>query len=306
MGTRDLWVLGDYRCGGRWCLALVRSTDAGRRFTRLAFPPFPAQGATASVAFANARDGFAYLLYGTSPLYVTHDGGKSWRAGPKGGVLGFATGGGWAYVGTRRHGVERSPVSHDAWRQALRLRTQHLIGIAARGARVWLVGPPRRKPDYDSIRISSNHGRTFTTKPGPCLFDLGGTLESAGGGVVWALCPSGMMAGLWRSTDDGASFESFSAERRPLLLPNGAAIAASTPRDAVLSREDGPLLRTTDAGRHWKPVPSTANVTDVFWLHFTTERLGAAVVQTRHKQAVRAELWRTTDGGATWHTVPFR
>jgi photosystem II stability/assembly factor-like uncharacterized protein len=299
-------VLGDYRCGAGWCNALVRSTDAGKHFVGVGLPSFPTQGATASVSFANARDGFAYVLYGTGPLYVTHDGGKSWQAGPKGGVLGFGTGGGWAYVATRRHGIERSPVSHGAWRQALRLATQHLTGIAARGARVWLVGPPRRQPDYDSIWISTNHGRTFTTKPGPCFFDLGGKLESAGRGVVWAVCPTGMMAGLWRSSDDGASFSSFSAERRPLLLPNAAEIAASTPRDAVLSREDGSLLRTTDAGRHWNPVPNTADVTEVFWLHFTTARLGAAVVQTRHESAVRAELWRTTDGGATWLAVPIR
>jgi photosystem II stability/assembly factor-like uncharacterized protein len=299
-------VLGDYRCGEGWCLALVRSTDAGSHFTRLGFPPFPGQGPTASVVFANVRDGFAYLLYGTSPLYVTHDGGKTWRAGPTGGVLGLATGGGWAYVATRRHGLERSPVSHDAWRQTLPFTTQHAIGIAARGAQVWLVGPPRRKPDFDSIRISADHGRTFTTQPGPCLFDLGGTLDSAGRGVLWALCPTGMMAGLWRSTDGGDSFASFSAESRPLLLPNGAVIAASTPRDAVLSREDGSLLRTTDAGRHWSPVPHTATVTDVLWLHFTSAHLGAAVVQTRDRTGVRPEFWRTTDGGASWHAVPIR
>jgi photosystem II stability/assembly factor-like uncharacterized protein len=114
-----------------------------------------------------------------------------------------------------------------------------------------------------------------------------------------------MLAGLWRSRNGGASFALFSAERRPLLLPNSAAIAASTPRDAVLSRADGPLLRTTDGGLHWKPVAHTANVTDTFWLRFTTRHVGTAVVQTRHDEAVLPELWRTTDGGATWHDVPL-
>jgi len=81
VGTRDLWVLGDYRCGQDYCNALVRSTDAGKHFTGVAMPPLPAQGTVPRLAFANARDGFIYVE-GTPRLYVTQDAGSSWhRAG---------------------------------------------------------------------------------------------------------------------------------------------------------------------------------------------------------------------------------
>ena len=84
VGTRNYWVLGEYRCGSEWCNALVRSTDAGKHFRRVALPPFSSQGTIPTFEFANARDGFAYARY-ASRLYVTHDGGSSWhRSGPTG------------------------------------------------------------------------------------------------------------------------------------------------------------------------------------------------------------------------------
>lgn len=67
VGTRDYWIFGDYRCGAGWCLSLVRSTDAGARFTRVAAPPMTSQGIVPTLVFANARDGYAYT-WTASPL----------------------------------------------------------------------------------------------------------------------------------------------------------------------------------------------------------------------------------------------
>ena len=310
VGTRDIWVLGDYRCGARWCLALLRSTDVGRHFARAAVPSFQSQGAVPTVVFANARDGFAYVRYGTSPLYVTHDGGESWSAGPRGGVLGFAVGGGNAYVAIRRLGLERSPVSRDDWRLALRLETQYPVGLAARGADVWLVGPPRHKPDLDTVALSSNDGRTFTKRAGPCESELGGLPVPAGGGVVWAVCPTGMMAELLLSRDGGRSFPAVRSVHDPggmgmPTLTNGAQIFPLSPRAALLDRGGGgPLLETTDTGRHWTSLRLPFKIVQLDWLGFTSRRLGLALVQTRRSPA-SSELWRTTDRGATWHLVPI-
>jgi hypothetical protein len=312
VGTRDYWVLGGYRCGAGSCLALVRSTDAGKHFTRVAFPPFPSRGTEPSVAFANAHDGFAYVRYGAdAPLYVTHDGGRTWhRAGPPGVVDGFAIGGGKVYVVTTRHLLERSPVSRDAW---LVLRhVQGRVWIAARGAHVWLLGGgPRRKPDFDTLARSNDAGRTFTTGPGPCFFELGGGLVPAGRGVVWAVCATGMMAGLWRSTNGGRSFpvirslhDSGGVWQPPMA--NSAWIVAPSPREAVLyGGVRGPLFRTSDAGIHWTRLRQTARFGSVDWFGFSTNRIGAVLTTTRSSPN-RAELWRTTDGGATWRLVPIR
>ena len=201
VGAHDLWLLGDG--------ALLRSTDGGEEFARVGLPPFPSQGDAPDVVFANARDGFAYVE-GSTPLYVTHDGGESWhRAGPRRDVSAFAAAAGFAYVVSGRHELERSRVSQDAWQRSS-LAALHLpFSLAARGSDVWFLGPPRHRPDYDTLALSSDHGRTFTPLKGPCLAELGGALVPAADGVVWAVCPCGMMA------------RSRSHERRP-FVPSSA------------------------------------------------------------------------------------
>jgi photosystem II stability/assembly factor-like uncharacterized protein len=313
VGTRDLWVLGEYPCGtSTWCNALVRSTDAGKQFTQVAFPPFPSQGTSPSVVFANTRDGFAYVQDGT-PLFVTRDGGSSWRrTGPAGNVSAFAVGGGDAYVVTSRRIYERTPVAKDAWR-ALRLppfKRGFVVSLAVHGSRVWLLGTPerQRKDDSDEIALSRNRGANLAARPGPCYAELGGRLTAAGAGVVWAVCPTGMMAGLWLSKDGGRSFPSLhSARDRGALgepgLTNGAEIVATSAKDAVLyPGAQGPLYRTTDEGRRWARVRQTARFGDVFSLDFSTRRVGVLVAPTLHHPS-RPELWRTTDGGATWQPL---
>jgi photosystem II stability/assembly factor-like uncharacterized protein len=298
VGAHDLWVLGDG--------TLLRSTDGGEEFARVGLPPFPSQGDVPSIVFANARDGFAYVE-GSTPLYVTYDGGESWhRAAPRRDVSAFAAAGGFAYVVSGRHELERSPVGQDAWQRSS-LAALHLpFSLAARGSDVWFLGPPRYRPDYDTLALSSDHGRTFTPLNGPCLAELGGALVPAADGVVWAVCPSGMMAWLALSANDGRSFHIRSYHDRGGLhqpsLTNAGRIVAATARVAILSRGGGgAFLRTTDRGRHWNPVAGTAGIRSVFWVAFTTSRVGTAIVQLRSG----SRLWRTTDGGATWQSAPI-
>jgi photosystem II stability/assembly factor-like uncharacterized protein len=299
VGAHDLWVLGDG--------ALLRSTDGGEDFARVGLPALPSRGDVPSVVFANARDGFAYVE-DTTPLYVTHDGGDSWhRAGPRRAVRGFAAAGGFAYVISGRHELERSPVGQDAWEKLALAPLHPPFSLAARGPDVWFLGPPPHRPDYDTLALSSDHGRTFSSRKGPCLSELGGTLVPAADGVVWAVCPSGMMAWLALSTNDGRSFRIRSFHDPGGLqgpsLTNAGRIAAATARVAILSRgAGGAFLRTTDRGRHWSPVAGTAGIQRVFLVAFTTSRVGTAIVQLRSG----TRLWRTTDGGETWHSVPIR
>jgi photosystem II stability/assembly factor-like uncharacterized protein len=286
---------------------LLRSTDGGKHFARVGALPLQSQGTVPTLDFANPRDGFAYVWHG-GPLYVTHDGGSSWhRAGPKGHVVAFALGGGDAYVVVGR-ALERSPVGRNAW-HSLNLTVLHApFSLAARGSDVWFLGPPRHRPDFDTVALSSDRGRTFTPRIGPCLAELGGSLVPAPDGVVWAVCPTGNMGELALSRNGGRSFPTIRSAhdpggpRQPGLI-NNARIAVASARVAVLSRgAGGALLRTADAGRHWRSVPRTSRIDEVFWLGFTTRRVGASLVQIGR----RTQLWRTTDGGATWHSMPIR
>lgn len=280
---------------------LLRSTDAGQHFRRVAAPPLPSQGTAPTLVFANSRDGFAYVPCGTGPLYVTHDAGASWhRAGPAGGVLALATGGGDAYVVTTGAGLERSPASHDAWsRLGFHVRTPYPFGLAARGSHVWFIGPPRGRIDRTTIAISSDRGRTFSTRKGPCFYGLPGRPVPAGGGVVWAVCSSGMMAAVFRSTDGGRSF--VNAHAPPVT--NGAQLFPVSAHAAFLDGGgDGPLFRTEDGGRHWARLRLPFRIVQLEWAQFTTPRVGAALVEA----GSHARLWRTTSGGASWRSVPLR
>jgi hypothetical protein len=299
-GARDVWLLG-----GK---TLLRSTDGGRHFARARLPRhlWSGSGTIPRLAFADSHDGYAYAA---GWLFSTHDGGESWHRSLAGDELGFTVGGGYAYAFIRRRGLERSPVSRDDWHLVLPLRTVYPVGLAARGSRVWLVGPPsHRRRGVDTIRSSSDRGLTFAERAGPCFAQFDGRLSAAGGGVVWAVCPSGMMAALKVSTNNGRSFsiQSFhdpGGVKRPSLT-NGAAIAPSTPRVAVLDGGgDGPLLRTTDDGKRWARVRQPAKINQLFWIDTTSRRVGLALVQV---SSGREQLWRTTDAGASWHVVPLR
>ncbi|MDQ1459731.1 MAG: hypothetical protein QOI08_1215, partial [Actinomycetota bacterium] len=68
-----------------------------------------------------------------------------------------------------------------------------------------------------------------------------------------------------------------------------------------------PLL-TTDAGAHWTAPRAPAGATSWAWAGFTDAQTGAALVQTRYVTTARLQLqqlWRTTDGGASWSVVRF-
>src|SRR5262249_5902112 len=146
---------------------------------------------------------------------------------------------------------------------------------------------------------------------GPCVPELGGRLVPAGGDAVWAVCPSGMMAGLSLSTNGGRTFPRFRSFHDPggvrlPLLTNGAQIFPSSAHAAVLYQgAQGPLLRTTDLGKRWTDVRNTARIGQVLWLEFATSRVGVALFATR-SHPEQASLWRTTNGGATWNSVPIR
>ena len=301
-GTDDYWVFGSYRCAAGRCLALVRSTDGGKHFIRAGAPPLTSQGFVSTIRFANPRDGYAWTWH--SVLYVTHDGSASWhRAGPRGGVAALAIGGGQVYAVFGRSRFERASVSGGRW-QVLPspVRKGLPVSLAARGRDVWLLGVPRHHhpDDTDELVRSTDGGKTFAAVHGPCFSELGGSLAPTRGSVVWAVCPTGNFSQTHRSTNDGRSFR---VVRTPGQT-NGADVVPFSGTGAVLERGvNGPLYRTVDAGGTWKAVRGMGKSDDVLWVSFTTRRLGVALVQASSRPAT---LLRTTDGGATWHSIPIR
>jgi hypothetical protein len=285
VGTRDYWVLGEYRCGSSWCNALVRSMDAGGHFARVDLPPLPSQGNVPSLAFASARVG--YLVGRGGRLYVTHDGGSSWLLSAPAGVRNVAVGGGDVYVIAGRNRYERSPIARRSWHAvSLPVRFRFLVSLAARGRSVWLLGSTRHIRAGDVDLRSADHGATFTRSHAPCIPELAGKLVPAGDGVVWAVCPTGMMAGLSVSTNGGRTFPAVRSFHDPggVRLPaltNGAGIFPSSMRAAVLYRGASGRCSaqpTWDgAGRSYgEPVGSNSSTGS------TSRRVGSAQVSSRH------------------------
>jgi photosystem II stability/assembly factor-like uncharacterized protein len=316
----DYWLLGSVRCGKRRCNAILRTTDGGRSFARVNVPRLPSvDGApiTPTLRFADVRDGYLFTGGVRGCFYSTHDGGATWHRLALRSVLGFATGSGNAYLVTARcsldrcsaYRFERSPVSTDDWRaqpMPFPLGTS-IVDLAAHGLNVWLLGTPRGGENgsgSDRLARSRDGGRTFAVTSGPCLPGLGGDIAPTSARVVWAACPTGMLAGGWRSTDGGATFERL---RTPTMV-NSAALAPASGTTAVLARNGArtPLLRTTDAGATWSAVSAPGTTIFVPWIGFTDARVGAALVQTGWNAAAKFErqaLWRTADGGAHWSRV---
>ena len=272
VSANEFWLGGK---GG-----VLHTSDGGRDFARLPTPP----GGPAT--FADRRDGFAFGW--RTPLFATHDGGRTWHRPALRSVLAFAASGQTAYAVTGRCSkdgscrdvrFDRSPVSHDAWRSSP-MPFAHAVpnfDLAALGSSVWLFGGSStgRYRLKDVLGRSTNGGHTFVTGSAPCYADLAAELEPISGQVVWAFCPTGMMGIAWRSTNGGATFVPL---RTPRCCFNGTTLAPVTETTAVVSVSAGSRLRrTTDGGRTWHATRAPRNVWTWGPIEFADVRVGLAL-----------------------------
>jgi hypothetical protein len=287
----------------------VRTTDGGRSFVGIPAPraPLAASAYTSGVSrlrFADSEDGFAY----GGSLYVTYDGGASWHSLELGGkVTDLAIAGRQVYTvvspasGGAPARLMRSPIGQDAW-TVLTAAGGVYGGLWAHGNDVLVESQSTSGPG--ELLVSHDQGASFTRHAAPpnvaCHFD-----EPASG-VIWAHCATGMLSGVWRSTDGGARFVPASGSgtaRGALELPNSAAFGAASATTAVVGYQQ--LYRTADGGASYQPVgPHGIS----FWqyLGFTDPTHGVALGYAGSEIPSHQRLYYTTDGGLTYHLVPIR
>lgn len=313
LDDRDFALLGTVPCSADRCYVIERTSDGGRSFTRIAAPRgLPTEGANPTLTFADASDGFVRVPFSWGEFWSTHNGGATWRRLRAPSVVAFTTAGGEAYAVIARcttqtctgYRFARGPASASRWRESPLpfVPDGPVIDLAARDRSVWLLGTRQAtRNQHDVLARSTDGGRTFVTRDGPCVPGLGGDLEPSSARVVWAICATGMMAGASRSTDGGVSFKPL---RAPPLV-NAARLAPASDETAVLAANGAgrPLYRTTDGGATWRPLRLLGR--DDAWddIVFTGARTGDALVRIG---AGPVGPWRTTDGGITWSRIHQR
>jgi photosystem II stability/assembly factor-like uncharacterized protein len=292
IGEFTWWMSGVAPCGNRACLAIIRTTDGGRSFTRTPAPP---THNFSGIRFSNANDGYAF----GPELWSTHDGGMSWtRVSVPGTVLELAASGPYVFaiVSVGMHGRDelfRSPVGSDDW-TAMSLSSGPIYaGLWVQGNEVMLVSEAHGAAHF---LMSYDDGTSFTASaPLPPSVARCNSPE-----VTWVACGSGMASGLWHSADGGLSFETGGVGSP--VLPNSMVFGAASDEVAVAGATQ--LYRTADGGRTYQSlhVPSA----DAWqYIGFTDPTHGVALGEFGHGRRERTRLYYTIDAGASYHLVPI-
>lgn len=326
----EYWLLGDAVCHNPVCTSIVRTTDGGANFVGLPAPVAPlatasdvapTAGGINTLLFADTLDGYAFSTGPDGAFFDTHDGGEQWaQAGFLTGreLLAFGTGAGYALAlaGTCPNGscsalvLERSPVGSDDW---VGLPVPVLAGsdqvatMAVHGSDLWFSVTTAATQSNQLLVASSDSGTTFATYKSPCFAGLGGSIEAASSSVLWAVCPTGMLAEAFRSTDSGAQWSTLTSAGE---LGNSTQLAPASATTAVLEQgSQSPVLRTKDGGTTWQTVYPSANGAWYWnWIGFTDSATGSALRSEANAPAnwpwpngpSPEQLWRSSDGGATW------
>jgi photosystem II stability/assembly factor-like uncharacterized protein len=330
ISASEYWVLGDAVCKGPVCTSIVRTTDGGANFVGLPAPVAPLAttsdvaptvGGINTLLFADTSDGYAFSTGPDGAFFDTHDGGEQWaQAGFLTGreLLAFGTGAGYALAlaGTCPNGscsslvLERSPVGSDDWvglPVPVPAGADQVATMAVRGSDLWFSVTTAATQSNQLLVASSNSGTTFATYKSPCFAGLGGTIDAASPTVLWAVCPTGMLAEAFRSTDSGAQWNTLTSAGE---LSNSTQLGPASAMTAVLEQgSQSPVLRTSDGGATWKTVYPSANGAWYWsWIGFTDSNTGSALRSEADAPAnwpwpngpSPEQLWRSSDGGTTW------
>jgi photosystem II stability/assembly factor-like uncharacterized protein len=297
-------MLGTADCltGTGTCSAVVRTTDGGASFDGIPGPPV-GPGAVSQLRFASALDGYAF----GPGLWQTTTGGSSWTdVSVPGQVSELEAAGGEAYLlttgptGATSPSVEllTAPVGSSQWHV---VATPGPLGFGARfvlsGSDLYLLAGNGDR----ALFVSVDQGGQFSQQSNPCTAGLGGTLAAAvdGSGALWAVCPTGTMAAVLRSSDGG---QQWTTAMTAGGFPNSLELAAATATVAVVAPPPealtGALARTVNGGNSYAVVLPGTTPALVTWIGFSDPSRAYAIVS--------GTLEMSLDGGTSWRPVAFR
>lgn len=316
-------------CAGGLCPEVAATADAGASFTTMPGPggayasSAQATPPVSSIRFANPNDGWVF----GPKLYATHDGGKQWTAvNLPGQVTALEPGADQVFATVdpptppcyRTGTCNASTPTPQLWRSAP--GSSHWVvdtaagavsaGLAVHGRSVWVMNSTVTKDGPAlgiRLRYSADDGSHFVSQPQP-VTGVACDYQPVSSRVLWAYCSGGHFMFVYRSTDAGAQFTQTPNSRTPNAnnCPNGSRLAAATGATAVAACDLGgkPLLLTTDAGATWTVVQPALDHHG-YWepIGFTTADVGYLLWRTGYGPTGAVQLWRTADGGTSWHQV---
>ena len=307
-------VLGGVGClPARPCEArLVATTDGGARWRFLDAPAAP----VTVVMFASSHDGWLYGQTGqygerVAGLWATGDGGGHWRELSLGGgvIESMAASAGIAYAVVSPPGgladeLFASPAGRNAWARVgdLSVSTDTGSALAVSGRSAWFGGGTWLWATADGI----GWHRYALRCPAGYSGNAGGLagIAAASASHLWLVCVTSPGAGS-QGKDLLVSVNGGRTTQLAGTIPVGGEVggfAAPPGRPAVITlATEFTLDRSANGGKTWTRdlfAPAGTSWSPVSYL---SPDVGWAVAV----QPTSGQLLRTTDAGATWHTVSF-
>jgi hypothetical protein len=339
-----VFVLGSDYCATGFCLDLRRTaagaTARSGRFTRLVAPPSAAPnipeltGSIQKLVFANRTDGYAIeddtgaSTPWAGPLYVTGNGGKSWRAvniGDHIQVMAMVASSSEFYavfvhclgppddLQCDDFQLAKSAIGTTTWSSVPIPDTTGVdfIDISVEDGMVWLMD---QIPMTFTTRLIESIGGVapFVATAEPALRAVTACSPTAmAGGAIWASCPTGETETYLRQARPGLGF------KRVLVSETVVPFAPVTGAIAYVYSGEEPnssgqrahkMERTVDGGKTFRSLARLAFGGAIApQLVFANVHDGMALGEVRGKDGsfVPESLFRTRNGGTFWTKIVF-
>lgn len=292
---------------GRCHDSVVRTSDGGRTWSKPVQIGPSSSGSDGGVprklTFINRNDGFEY---GSSAAFVTHDGGRTWKAvGFQPSWFGLIKGRGttaWVISypcpkGTLCAFEVRSSVDAGrTWTAPQRLPIGYSpdYGAAIGDDGLLLSGGPT-----GNLEITLDRGTTWSSVATPCpASTMRSVVTTADGIELWDLCQTDVKPGtskLFISTDSGRSWaarNALPATIKQLPLDYSTMLVATGHGTALMASGLMSIAITHDGGLTWATVGPQG---------YPFGSLSFASATDGWALDLSENLWTTSDGGDHWH-----